>query len=111
MRKRRTPQEKKRQSLAKDRRNTYGESPHGARKSIPKNKRFRARIERHAGRITPEVVTEDPYADQAIARSEARRKTAWWTKIPDSPLAGVIQANAERRKRLMANPRKRKRST
>lgn len=47
----RSPQQKKRISLRKDRRNAYGESPHGARKSIPKNKRIRARKERGAARV------------------------------------------------------------
>ncbi len=36
---RRTPQEKKkRPGYERDRRNTYGESPHAARKTIPLNK-------------------------------------------------------------------------
>jgi hypothetical protein len=43
----RTPQEKKSLSLAKDRRNVYGEAPHGARKSIPLRKKLRNRANRH----------------------------------------------------------------
>jgi hypothetical protein len=45
--KERTPQEKKSLSLAKDRRNVYGEAPHGARKSIPLKKKLRNRANRH----------------------------------------------------------------
>jgi hypothetical protein len=46
--KHRTPQEKKKLSLAKDRRNVYGEAPHGARKSIPLQKKLRNRANRHS---------------------------------------------------------------
>lgn len=41
MRRERTRQEKKSLSLAKDRRNDYGEAPHGARQSIPLRKKWR----------------------------------------------------------------------
>jgi hypothetical protein len=47
----RTPQEKKSLSLAKDRRNVYGEAPHGAWKSIPLRKKLRNRANRSRSRI------------------------------------------------------------
>jgi hypothetical protein len=105
----RTPQDKKALSLAKDRRNVYGESPHGARKSIPKNKRFRARTERRAAKVPLQTIDNEAVAvDAAAGRAEQKRKQSWWTKLPDEPLGVVLAANRERRKRLQAHPRKRK---
>jgi hypothetical protein len=50
-----TPQEKKVLSYQKDRRNTYGESVHGARKAIPQRKAWVNRSYRHGVRqqLTP----------------------------------------------------------
>ncbi len=55
MSKLKTPQDKKRASLARDRRNAYGESPHGARKSIPRNKALSRQAARRAANqsLTP----------------------------------------------------------
>ncbi|WP_194828528.1 hypothetical protein [Nocardia sp. XZ_19_231] len=43
---RRSPQEKKSLSYAKDRRNGYGENDKSSRKNIPRNKRIRNRVDR-----------------------------------------------------------------
>lgn len=47
MKKRRSPQEKKRLSYSKDRRNTYGWNDKTSHKNIARNKRNRHRSERH----------------------------------------------------------------
>jgi hypothetical protein len=47
VKKRRSPQEKKRLSYSKDRRNWYGENDKSSRKNIPRSKRIRHRSERH----------------------------------------------------------------
>lgn len=101
-----TPQQKKRLSVTKDRRNTYGESPHGARKSIPRNKRARVRAERRAAKVHRNQNDEDGL-DQDTADARARLKhVTGWAKIPDTPLGEVVKVTKERRKRLMVNPRK-----
>lgn len=104
----RTPQEKKRLSLAKDRRNAYGESPHAARKAIPKRKRVRTHRERHAAKVPLTKVDDDALAvDLAAARAERKRKSGW-KKDPDAPLGEVLERKAAGRRRFQASPRKRK---
>src|ERR1051325_12191173 len=89
----RSPQEKKSLSLTRDRRNTYGESPHGAGKSIPRNKRIRARAERRAAAVpVAEALSDEAAIDLATARAERRRKKSW-QKLPDPPLRAGIPAN------------------
>jgi len=92
---RRTPQEKKKLSLKKDRRNTYGESPHGARKSIPLNKRLRNRADRHHQENQLPTVPRELEADEVNNIDPAIFSTApkGWKKVPDSPLAEAIRMN------------------
>jgi hypothetical protein len=95
----RTPQEKKLLSLKKDRRNTYGESPHGARKTIPLRKRLRARAERRfqvsqSRQIRPQMDSDTADAIESAVRSFVPSK---WGKVPDSPLGEVIEAKKHRR--------------
>jgi len=98
---RRTPQEKKKLSLKKDRRNSYGESPHGSRKSIPLNKRLRNRSDRHhqEGQL-PTLpgqldVDEGDKIESAILSKAPRR----WDKVPDLPLGEIIAINQATRQR------------
>jgi hypothetical protein len=102
----RTPREKKRLSLEKDRRNTFGESPHGARKAIPLQKRLRSRIERHSANVPVTKLGDDAVAfDAAVARAVRKRRTSW-KKYPDSSLGNVIERKTLRREHLMKSPRK-----
>ncbi len=104
----RTPQEKKQLSLKKDRRNAYGESPHGARKSIPRRKRFQSRKERHAAKIPLAKIDDDAVAvDEVVARAGQKHKARRWSKVPDEPLETVLQHKIARRERLQLEPRKR----
>ncbi len=107
---RRTPPEKKRLSLERDRRNTYGESPHAARKSIPRRKRQRAREERHAAHVPLAAVDEDALAVDLAAARAARKRRSSWGKTPDKPLGTVIARKQARRERLQVNPRKGRRT-
>lgn len=95
----RTPQEKKRLSLEKDRRNVYGESPHGARKSIPLSKKLRNRANRHRQEsklpVAPKRLEEDE-ADE-IESSIRRKAPKRWNKSPDAPLGDVIGHQRQRR--------------
>jgi hypothetical protein len=99
---RKTPQEKKKLSYMRDRRNTYGESPHGARKSIPQRKAFRNRANRHrqdlALRQLPARINEDS-ADQ-IETNVFRYAPKVWQKYPDRPLGVVVERKREGRRRF-----------
>lgn len=98
------PKEKKELSLKKDRRNTYGESPHAARKSIPQNKARQHREERHAAN---QILREAKYAsaDEQIAKVEnnikaktKKKRLKGFKKYPDTPLGEVIKQKIKRRK-------------
>lgn len=87
-----TPQEKKRLSYLKDRRNTYGESDKGSRKTIRKNKRFDMRAERRRQDNRLRTSTTAQNVDQLTA-AEMRVKSALprrWRKNADAPL-GIFQ--------------------
>ena len=95
----RTPQEKKALSYQRDRRNSYGESPHGARKSIPKQKALRNRANRHEQNrplnLLGHALSED-VADEVESRIHHRAPREW-QKYPDAPLAEVISRKQNNR--------------
>ena len=97
-----TPQEKKRLSYLKDRRNVYYENSKSSRRNIARRKRMRSREERRlarqgllvdAGQIDPEWV------DTVESRVLKKRRGAW-TKDPDQPLAMVLERKLLRRARM-----------
>src|SRR5262245_26368196 len=99
---RKSPQEKKRHSLLKDRRNTYGEHSKGSRKNVARHKRERSRIARRLrtqplrqaiGPVDPEI--EDQVEVQRVAAPKSN-----WRKSPDTPLGEVIQKKMARRAKL-----------
>ena len=95
-----TPQEKKALSYEKDRRNVYGESPHGARKSIPLRKRLRNRANRRQQEqqlAVANVAIDDETAEQIEARL-SHKAPKGWKKIPDAPLEQVIEKKQRRRR-------------
>lgn len=112
MSKLKTPQEKKHASLTHDRRNAYGESPHGARKSIPRNKA----LARHGARRAanrPLVQTRDGTdadlldAMEHMARTQGRlKRLRGFRKVPDAPLSEVI-AHKKHRRAIQAGRKKR----
>jgi hypothetical protein len=103
MKDRRSPQEKKRLSYSKDRRNTYGENDKSSRKNIARNKRNRHRSERHreqqqlSAALGPvdEVVEEG--LDERLTRA---RRGSRWSKFPDTQLglyvAGTLAVRASK---------------
>jgi hypothetical protein len=109
-----SPIEKKRLSLARDRRNVFGESPHAARKSIPKRKAIEHQRERHVANQTLGKVHGDS-SDEALesiegevaARSRSKR-LAGFKKVPDQPLAQVIKRKHEKRAALVGRRAKRR---
>jgi len=95
----RTPQEKKQLSLKKDRRNVYGEGPHGARKNIPFRKKLRNRANRHlqeSGLPTGPVPVDSCDVDE-IETAMLSKAPVVWNKSPDAPLREVIPAKQKRR--------------
>jgi hypothetical protein len=97
--KRRTPQEKKALSYERDRRNTYGNSPHAARKSIPLRKALRNRANRHLQNQQLRYsgpAPGEPLADEFESQMY-RRAPRVWRKDADSPLGEVVAKKVERR--------------
>lgn len=95
MNKRRSPQEKKRLSYSKDRRNWYGENDKSSRKNIARNKRNRHRSERHRaqqqlsaalGAVDAGVEAE---LDERLTRA---RRGSRWRKCPDAQLGQYVVA-------------------
>ena len=93
----RSPQEKKKLSLERDRRNIYGNNQKAARKSIPKSKQLGNRSARHAadvnlaGAVGPfdEAIAE--YADSETKSAQLKRKGNRFKKWPDKPLGEVLK--------------------
>ena len=98
-----TPQEKKRLSLANDRRNTYGESDKGSRKTIRRNKQIGQRQLRRGVNLelTPAagVLTNEDAEDVAarVAAAHSLKNKKRFRKAPDTALGDVIARQKERR--------------
>jgi hypothetical protein len=92
MSKEKSPQDKKRLSYARDRRNDYGENSKSSRKNIPRAKAFANRKERHGQNqaLRSVAVAE---TDEQIVRAELAAvtpKRRWWKKLADSPLGAYL---------------------
>lgn len=96
---RRTPQEKKALSLLRDRRNAYGESPHGARKAIPLRKKLRNRANRRQqdSQLPSAPIQLEQHQAEEIDASIRHKAPKSWNKVPDAPLANVLAENHLRR--------------
>ena len=99
---RRTPQEKKRLSYAKDRRNDYGENDKSSRKNIPRNRKMAHRANRHrAGqdlRLAAGQVDEELAARAEHTMLSRRQKV--FRKWRDAPLGEIVEYQLRRRVRL-----------
>jgi len=87
-----TPQQKKRLSYEKDRRNTHDGSDKAARKLIPKAKALDIRSERHAQDLALAQALRSNGEDALIAVEVNVRSTKLrqWRKSPDEPLGQVL---------------------
>ena len=87
----------------RDCRNTYGESPHAARKSIPKRKAIQHQQERRtANQVLAQIVvsTETDALDSAESEVKSRarlKRLKEFKKYPDQPLGKVIKLKQVRR--------------
>mgnify|MGYP001766673917 CR=1 FL=1 len=101
---RKTPQQKKAESLRKDRRNAYGENSKASRKLVPKSKALSHRAERRVAREGLRV--DGGEVDlEAADRAEVRRQIVAqyaFKKVPDAPLGEVLAAKAVRSDRRTA---------
>ncbi|MEV0352839.1 hypothetical protein AB0H88_44390 [Nonomuraea sp. NPDC050680] len=100
--KRRSPQEKKRLSYAKDRRNDYGANDKSSRKNIPLRKRAPHRANRRRTHQTLEAAAGavDELAEEAAEERLLATRPKSWKKWRDAPLGEIIQVRLERRIRL-----------
>jgi hypothetical protein len=96
-----TPQDKKRLSRLKDRRNTYGENAKSSRKNIALNKTHALRKARHWANAAlakldqlPELKADEIESTLKTPRLQKGR----WRKCPDTPLGAVIDGKLKRRK-------------
>jgi hypothetical protein len=101
----RTPQEKKKLSYERDRRNVYGAAPHAARKNIPLQKALRNRANRHA--TNQELAVHGPTPPEELSEElESRvhqKPPKDWKKYPDAPLGEVLTNKSRRRKIMREN--------
>ena len=98
---RRSPQEKKALSYARDRRNAFGQNDKASRKAIPLRKRLVNRANRHAARQQLSEAA-GPVASERAERVEERvqgTKPKTWRKWPDQPLGQILEQKRQRRER------------
>lgn len=95
----RTPQQKKRHSYAKDRRNAYGENSKSSRKNVPRSKALAVRRQRHEQDQTLRSVLKADSEDQQVAAeaSVLTAKPRYWIKQPDIALAVHVARKKHRR--------------
>lgn len=85
----RDPERDKKNSYQRDCRNSYGESPHGARKSIPRNKAREHRKTRLTAKRALHRIEDQTPEVQDILESDARQdigRVGGWRKYGDLPL-------------------------
>lgn len=94
--KRKTPQQKKAQSLAKDRRSTYGNNAKAARNAVPARKRQRSQAERRlAKQELAGAAHDETRADAMVDKVTLKRRKAW-QKMADEPLGEVLARKGKR---------------
>ncbi|KAA2252425.1 hypothetical protein F0L68_35890 [Solihabitans fulvus] len=106
---RRSPQQKKALSYAKDRRNDYGENDKSSRKNIRRNKRTPNRADRHrehqvlVGATGPVAIDVAEQVETTLRAKKSVRLAAPWRKWRDAPLADVVAYKLRRRANLGMN--------
>jgi hypothetical protein len=92
------PQEKKRLSYEKDRRNTYGENSKASRKGIPVAKARANRAERHTQDhvLATAVRLENSDGLTAVENLVCGTEPRYWRKDPDTPLGEVLDRKANK---------------
>jgi hypothetical protein len=99
--KRKTPQQKKAESLAKDRRSTYGNNAKAARKAVPKRRQQRAQAERRLAKqelAGASAARDETRVDAMLSRVRIKRLKAW-KKQRDEALGVVLAQRGKRSKK------------
>jgi hypothetical protein len=96
-----TPQEKKRLSYAKDRRNTFAENSKASRKGIPLHKAREIRAERHSQnmRLAQSLGVAGVEALEVVENDVRATPPRTWKKDPDKPLGVFVARKLARRAR------------
>lgn len=105
---RRSPQEKKALSYARDRRNCYGENDKSSRKGIPLRKRRRNRVERRREVVLVGAVgrVDLAVAEQCEVELLSEGRPSRWRKWPDLPLGEVVEFKLRRRADVRSRDRR-----
>lgn len=96
-----SPQQKKANSLAKDRRNTYGENDKASRKAIPARKAQENRKIRRKAKQDLEVMQNADEEIKDVKESSLKHdleRVGGWKKEPDAPLGEALSRNPSKRK-------------
>lgn len=99
---RQTPQERKRLSYLKDRRNSYGENDKSSRRNIRRNKAaVHSANRRHEHLVLAALAgIRDTGGAEVVADRLFVKRPKRWRKAPDQRLAEAIEYVLERRVRL-----------
>jgi hypothetical protein len=99
---RKSPQEKKRLSYLKDRRNNYGENDKSSRTSIRARKRAVNSANRRREQLALAQVgtSADTGGADVVELNLHRQRPKSWRKVPDAPLGAVVAGGLERRVRV-----------
>ncbi len=106
-----SPQEKKRLSLLKDRRNSYGENAKSSRKNIPLSKALSHRKVRHNANVQTQLLTglSEERADVALSTiTKARLQKGKWKKSPDKPLGVIVEGKLKSRAATVGDKKRRR---
>ncbi|MCB1626892.1 MAG: hypothetical protein KDI48_04120 [Xanthomonadales bacterium] len=96
-----SPQAKKRLSLARDGRNDFGENAKASRKNIPRAKARSIRAERRGvgQALAVSIQAADPIdAEMKVREVSASKARAAFRKYPDKPLGEVLIRKQARRR-------------
>jgi hypothetical protein len=99
---RRTPQEKKALSYARDRRNAYGENDKSSRRNVRRSKRFPRRANRHREHqvFTSALGAVDPELAERTENRLYAKVPKLWRKWPDLPLGTHVAQTLEHRAKV-----------
>lgn len=94
-----SPQEKKRLSYAKDRRNSYGENDKSSRKAIPARKAGENRKVRRITNQSLALLERLDDVDASVAESSLKQdieRVGGWKKSPDTSLGDLLDEKRSR---------------
>lgn len=94
--KRKTPQQKKAESLKKDRRSSYGNNAKAARTAVPARKRQRSQAERRLAKQELQGAAEDETRVDDMRDKVAVKRHKAWQKSPDEPLGEMLARKGNR---------------